>query len=107
MAKPKKNNTASTILMQSNLAGRVRNTELPLSHSMMPIFEAIINSIHSIEDADISAENGQITIEITRTAVQEELIGDKNSGQEANAPIENIIISEYLIQNLYSCPYVL
>ncbi len=94
MAKRNKNNLSSTILMQSNLAGRVRNTELPLSHAMMPLFEAVINSIHSIEDANIPAENGQITIEIIRTVVQEELIRDKNSGQEASAPIENIIISD-------------
>lgn len=51
--------------MNTNLPGRLRNTSLPYSHAMHPLFEAVVNSIHSIEDAGL-AGNGSIKIEIQR-----------------------------------------
>jgi hypothetical protein len=36
--------------LQTNLKGRLRNTSLPKSHGLMPVFEAVVNSIHSIEE---------------------------------------------------------
>jgi len=36
--------------MKTNLSGRLRNTSLPASHGLMPLFEAVVNSIHSIEE---------------------------------------------------------
>ena len=33
--------------LQTNLKGRLRNTSLPKSHGLMPVFEAVVNSIHS------------------------------------------------------------
>ena len=52
--------------MGTNLKGRLRNTNLPLSHVLMPLFEAVVNSIHAIEDAGISPAEGQICIEVIR-----------------------------------------
>lgn len=37
--------------MNIDVIGRVRNTKLPAAHGLMPLFEAIINSIHAIGDA--------------------------------------------------------
>lgn len=42
--------------LQTNLKGRLRNTSLPKSHGLMPVFEAVVNSIHSIEEMDNASE---------------------------------------------------
>ena len=36
--------------MKTTLKGRLRNTHLPYSHALTPLFEATVNSLHSIED---------------------------------------------------------
>ena len=36
--------------MESNLKGRLRNTNLPKSNALLPLFEAVVNSIHSIDE---------------------------------------------------------
>ena len=48
----------------TNLHGRLRNTSLPLSHGLLPLFEAVINSTHGIEEAAISVESGWFEIVI-------------------------------------------
>jgi hypothetical protein len=52
--------------METNLAGRLRNTSLPASHALMPLFESVANSIHAIEDAGLSSGDGRISVEIIR-----------------------------------------
>lgn len=52
--------------METNLQGRLRNTSLPSNHGLLPVFEAVINSIHAIEEAKLSSEDGRITVEIIR-----------------------------------------
>ena len=54
--------------LQTNLKGRLRNTKLPKSHALMPVFEAIVNSIHSIEDSFDDIQKGKITLEIVRSS---------------------------------------
>lgn len=51
--------------LQTNLKGRLRNTSLPKSHGLMPVFEAVVNSIHSIEEKG-NTINGKITLRINR-----------------------------------------
>src|ERR1700677_5037618 len=50
--------------MKIDVAGRIRNVVLPKSRPLLPLYEAIINSIHAIEDAKEKA--GKITIKLTR-----------------------------------------
>ncbi|MGE0392763.1 MAG: ATP-binding protein [Vicinamibacterales bacterium] len=50
----------------TNLNGRLRNTSLPQSHGLLPLFEAVINSIHGIEEAGIPPDYGRIRITIER-----------------------------------------
>ena len=52
--------------IDTNLQGRLRNTSLPTSSGMLPLFEAVSNSIHAIEDAELSADKGRIAIQIIR-----------------------------------------
>lgn len=50
----------------TNLSGRLRNTSLPASHGLMPLFEAVVNSIHSIEEAACKTSEGKIIIDVVR-----------------------------------------
>ena len=52
--------------MNTDVAGRVRNVELPASKPLLPLFEAIINSIQAVEDA--REQHGRIEIEVVREA---------------------------------------
>lgn len=52
--------------LETNLRGRLKNTLLPLRHGLMPLFEAVVNSIHSIEDSGVDPTEGKITIRILR-----------------------------------------
>ncbi|MBX6950357.1 ATP-binding protein [Providencia rettgeri] len=51
--------------LQTNLKGRLRNTSLPKNHGLMPVFEAVVNSIHSIEEMD-NLPDGKIILRINR-----------------------------------------
>lgn len=51
--------------LQTNLKGRLRNTSLPKNHGLMPVFEAVVNSIHSIEEMN-NLPDGKITLRINR-----------------------------------------
>lgn len=58
--------TAKDCYVQSNLEGRIRNTTLPKKHGMIPLFEAVVNSIHAIEErfADTARNLSEGKIEI-------------------------------------------
>jgi len=52
--------------LETNLSGRLRNTSLPYRHGLLPVFEAVVNSIHAIEEVKDRAGRGEITVEIIR-----------------------------------------
>lgn len=49
--------------MLVDLAGRVRNTRLPTSRPLLPLFDAVVNAIHAIEDAGVPSGRIDITLE--------------------------------------------
>ena len=52
-----------------DLQGRLRNTKVAAKDAFLPVFEAIVNSIHSIEDRfgpEDAAENGRIQVHVRR-----------------------------------------
>lgn len=53
--------------MDTNLIGRVKNTKLPKNRGLLPLFEAVVNSIHAIEEKGLSSKEGKITVNILRT----------------------------------------
>lgn len=57
--------------LTTHLQGRLRNTSLPSSHGLLPLFEAVVNSIHAIEDAAPGTSRGRIVVEILRDTQQE------------------------------------
>lgn len=74
-----------TNTMPTNLGGRLRNTPLPLTSGLLPLFEAVVNSIHAIEEAGISTVDGRIAITILRKAKQGsfDLNDSKKKGPDA------------------------
>ncbi|MDD2236915.1 MAG: ATP-binding protein, partial [Kiritimatiellae bacterium] len=76
--------------METNLKGRLRNTSLPKSHGLMPLFEAVVITIHSIEELGLNSEEGRISVEIVRQPQGQLNLqdGKKTPGREA---LENIM----------------
>lgn len=59
--------------LKTSLSGRLRNTTLPKSSALFPLFEAIVNSIHAIDerieqDKSITLNDCKITVKIIRSA---------------------------------------
>ncbi|GAA5102691.1 hypothetical protein GCM10023210_43890 [Chryseobacterium ginsengisoli] len=55
--------------LNTSLKGRLRNTTLPLTNALFPVFEAVVNSIHSIDELKKHNESyqGIITIKVIRS----------------------------------------
>jgi hypothetical protein len=53
-------------MFKANLRSQVRQTVLPKWKPLLPLFEAVMNSIQSIRDAKRSAGSGRVLIEIER-----------------------------------------
>ena len=80
--------------MGSNLAGRLRNTNLPFQHGLMPVFESVVNSIQAIEDADNSF-SGKIRVEIQRSLQQTfSDFGKKRKGPDPRKDIIGFVIED-------------
>ncbi len=83
--------------MVTNLDGRLRNTALPLNQGLLPMFDAVINSIHAIEEAQLSTEAGRITVEIMRDPQQ--LLGDISNPKKRGPDACKDIIGFKIIDN--------
>jgi hypothetical protein len=66
--------------MKSDVAGRIRNTKLAYRNTLQPLFEAVVNSINSIEDRG-NIRNGDIQIFLDRGPQFQ--IDEKDRFQEA------------------------
>src|SRR5215469_13105567 len=52
--------------MKLDLAGKIKNTPLPRSKALWPMFEAVVNSFQAIEDAGDRVRKPVVEIEATR-----------------------------------------
>lgn len=53
--------------IRPSLAGRLRNTSLPRSHALLPLFEAVVNAIQAVEENHRDGlESAHVTVEIVR-----------------------------------------
>jgi hypothetical protein len=74
--------------LNTYLPGRLRNTYLPAKDGLLPLFEAVLNSIQAIEDADGLTERGQVRVHVIRGPVNLELEYDKKKrGPDPLGPI--------------------
>lgn len=72
--------------INTNLRGRLRNTPLPRSHGLLPLFEAVVNSIHAIDE--VGRTDGRIVVEIVREMT---LHLDEQKIRKGVVPVENIL----------------
>jgi hypothetical protein len=82
--------------ISTNLHGRLRNTSLSASSGILPLFEAVANAIHAIEDAKISPEEGHIHVQIVRDGQMriDFDAGRKRPGPEAKGNIIGFTITD-------------
>lgn len=83
--------------LATNLRGRLRNTVLPKTHALLPVFEAVVNSIHAIEESGKTSKDGQIEVEIVRLSSkgQKHLFDEeKKRGPEAEDEIIGFAITD-------------
>jgi hypothetical protein len=78
-------------MIKATLSGRLRNTTLSASHALLPLYEAIINSIHAIEDRKI--EDGRITVTIKRHSTGV-LSQESRPGRSPQPDITDFIIED-------------
>lgn len=71
--------------MDSNLRGRLRNTALPKSNALLPLYEAVVNSIHAIDERiekyhDLSMDESSIRVILVRDGqLSTDIDGDKGN----------------------------
>jgi len=77
------------VALTTSLAGRVRNTNLPKSHSLLPLLEAVVNGLQAI-DARLGDDIGQghLRVKIERSGQEE--FGFEYSGP-GRAPLKPIM----------------
>jgi hypothetical protein len=73
--------------MQVDIAGRIRNLQLPVTQPLIPLFECLVNSIEAIEDAGLS--DGRIDVYLEREPRQVALAGNEET---TLAAIRNITV---------------
>ena len=87
---------AANMNISTNLNGRLRNTSLPFSRGLLPLFEAVINSIHGLEEANIPTESGRIRVVIERDMVHSLLdtLEGKKSGRQPLNDITSFTVTD-------------
>jgi hypothetical protein len=73
--------------MNTDVVGRVKNVQLPASKPLLPLFEAIVNSIQAIDDAH--EKDGRIEIEVFRNT--ENLFSDSD---RSHAEINGFLVKD-------------
>lgn len=75
--------------MNTFLTGRLRNTPLPRANGLLPLFEAVVNSIQAVAAANPLLSTGEIVVEIERSPQQSLQL--EGSSRRGAPPQENII----------------
>ena len=82
--------------IKTNLRGRLRNTTLPKTNGLLPLFEAVVNSIHALEEAQTQPELGLIRVVIER---QRHLWDTDTDGTARRRAASNSIVGFKVIDN--------
>ncbi|MDA8020372.1 MAG: hypothetical protein MPN21_23285 [Thermoanaerobaculia bacterium] len=83
---------SATHQMRMDLQGRLRNTKVAALDAFLPVFEAIVNSIHSIEDRfgmDDAASQGRIQVHVHRV---QQLQVPGMAGRPPVEPVESFTV---------------
>jgi hypothetical protein len=87
----------TNVAIGTSLKGRLRNTSLPHHRALLPLFEAVVNAIQSVDLAhpDPGADRAKITVEIHRVqALSFEPDSDPTRGQRQFDPITGFTVRD-------------
>lgn len=88
-------NMSNERMINTNLHGRIRNTHLSKNNGFMTVYEAVVNSIHAIEELSEDGGKGNISLEIIRSDQTEASFGDtKKPGPETKPDITSFKIQD-------------
>ena len=77
--------------INASLTGRLRNTKLPKSNALLPLFEAVVNAIQAVDEAH-AADMDSTRIEIRILRGQQEAFDF--SGERQLEPITGFVVSD-------------
>ncbi|MFG2042138.1 ATP-binding protein [Dactylosporangium sp. NPDC048998] len=81
--------------LTTSLAGRVRNTSLPKSHSLLPLLEAIVNGLQAIDVRfGSNVGQGRLRVTIERSGQDELDFGPSGPGRLALKPIVGFAVED-------------
>lgn len=81
--------------LTTSLAGRVRNTSLPKSHALLPLLEAVVNGLQSIDEQfGQDLDRGRLTVTIERSGQEELEFESTESGRAALRPITGFTVQD-------------
>lgn len=79
--------------LSTNLKGRLNNTNLPVTKSLFPLFEAVVNSIHATDDrvriGGLSATDRVIKVSVLRDGQTDALSDGRKTAQVIGFEIED------------------
>ena len=81
--------------LTTSLAGRVRNTSLPKSHALLPLLEAVVNSIQAIDSRfgdDVG--RGRLIVRIQRDPQEALDLGTTAAGRAPQKPIVGFTVED-------------
>ncbi|MCO4237995.1 ATP-binding protein [Pseudarthrobacter sp. MDT3-28] len=83
------------MVLTTSLAGRVRNTSLPKSHALLPLLEAVVNSIQAIDARPgDEVEPSRISVRVHRDAQAEFDFGPAGPGRAPMKPIVGFTVED-------------
>src|SRR5262249_16615399 len=82
---------ADSVTINASLTGRLRNTKLPKSNALLPLFEAVVNAIQAVDEAH-AADMHSTRTEIRILRGQQEAFNFGNERQLE--PITGFVVSD-------------
>lgn len=83
------------MVLTTSLAGRVRNTSLPKRHALLPLLEAIVSGIQSIDARPNSYDDpGRIVVRVHRDSQLELDFGPSGPGRAPMKPITSFTVED-------------
>lgn len=80
--------------LTTSLAGRVRNTTLPKSHALLPLLEAVVNGLQSIDARSNDIGKGHLKVTVERSAQEAFDFGSSGLGRAPLKPIIGFIVED-------------
>ena len=80
--------------INASLKGRLRNTSLPKSRALLPLFEAVVNAIQAVDEAHDDMGSTRIDVRIVREQQEPLDLGEDHQAFLHAEPIYGFIVSD-------------